>query len=112
MIKRFAIFSIFTIIIFCSHIDVYALNDIFYQNDNYEEDGVLNDDDKVKQYNGKFEGKTLVDVELVQTFLEGNIESSSDKKGEFYIKMELGYLSGDSDYSSFGPLFKADIRVD
>ena len=79
-----------------------------------EDDVVPNEDEKVKFYQGSFEDWQLSSIVYKgygATSSSGNIESSSDATGEFYISMYLSYMSGDKTTTN-GTMFSYDIRVD
>ena len=63
----------------------------------YEDDASPNLDDLVKTYEVSFKGRDVSDVKLYKQNATGNIDSSGDPTGEFYIKYNLKRVSGDAD---------------
>ncbi len=77
----------------------------------FEQDSGNNDDDLVKIYTYHFRGRLMDGVE-VKTVDSGNIDSSGDSQGEFYLRFFLHSTNSDVNYNAYtGSFFKYKIAV-
>ena len=77
----------------------------------YEYDVGSNPDDLVKIYTYHFSGRLMDGVDIT-TIDSGNIDSSGDPTGEFYLRFVLHEVVDDDNYSAYtGTFFKYKISV-
>lgn len=68
-------------------------------------------DDLIKQYNGRFEGRTLVSIQLGTVYENGYIDGSTDKTAELFIHGTLGRVSYDIGMPNGTTLFRYNIYL-
>lgn len=75
------------------------------------ENDTANDDDLVKLYTYHFVGRLMDGVEI-STYSTGNIDSSGDPTGEFYLRFFLHAVPEDDNYGTLSNVFfKYQIAV-